>query len=268
MKTVIGSAVILGLASLPGLASLQAQEAPQPPAPVMLPAGGSYLGVFVAEVDAERAKALKLPDENGVEITRVEHDSPADKAGLRAGDVVLSYNGEKIEGMEQFRRMIRETPPGRHAVLTVFRNGTTQTIKAVIGAMKAQTFIFHGNAPSIQINGPEMAGPPIVAPDLPKILSGSKSVVLGVETEPISEQLAKFFGVNGGVLIRTVLSGTAAEKAGLRAGDVIIKADDREIDSPWKLSVVVREALANHRALGLQVVRDKQPLSITAILDR
>jgi serine protease Do len=261
MKYVFTFAVVLGL-SLPALAPAQTAEGPS--RAMILPVGGSYLGVFVAEVDADRAKALRLPDERGVEITHVERDSPADKAGIRNGDVVLSYEGQRIEGMEQFRRLIRETPAGRHATLTVFRNGAPQTLTVVIGAAKAQTFTFRA-MPAIPANG-EFPGP-VMVPDLPKIFAGSKSVMLGVETEPLSPQLAKFFGVSRGVLIRTVLPGTAAEKAGLRAGDVITKADDSEIDSPWNLSVAVRTAVANKHPLALQLVRNKEPLSFTVPLD-
>ncbi len=80
--------------------------------------GGTYLGVNLAEIDANRAKELKLKEDYGVEITRVEENSPAEKAGLKAGDVVLEYNGQRVEGMEQFGRMVRETPPGREVKLT------------------------------------------------------------------------------------------------------------------------------------------------------
>ena len=152
--------------------------------------GGSYIGVFVAEIDADRAKALKLPEERGVEITRVEPDSPADKAGLKVGDVVLSYDGQRIEGMEQFRRMIRETPAGRHAAVSVFRNASTQNLTVVIGSMKAHVFTMP-NGGSVEVNPPEIAGPEVgIMPDLPQTFPGSKSVVLGVETEPLNRQLA------------------------------------------------------------------------------
>ena len=79
--------------------------------------GGTYLGVNLAEIDANRAKELKLKEDYGVEITRVEENSPAEKAGVKAGDVVLEYNGQRVEGMEQFGRMVRETPPGREVKL-------------------------------------------------------------------------------------------------------------------------------------------------------
>src|SRR4051794_740069 len=85
---------------------------PQPdPAPVVIArTSGSFLGVGVAELTPERTKTLNLRDEYGVEITRVEDDSPASKAGLKTGDVVLEYNGQRVEGLEQFMRLVRETP--------------------------------------------------------------------------------------------------------------------------------------------------------------
>ena len=95
--------------------------------------GGSYLGIGIQEITADRAKALRLREEAGVEITRVGPDSPADKAGLKAGDVVLRYNGTKVEGLEQLSRLVRETPVGREAKLDIFRNGAPQAVTVKIG---------------------------------------------------------------------------------------------------------------------------------------
>lgn len=226
--------------------------------------GGSYLGVFVAEIDAQRAKALKLPEERGVEITRVEPGSPAEKAGLKSGDVVLGYGGEQIEGMKQFQRIIRETPAGRHVNLSIFRNGAPQTIPVVIGAMKSAMFHFpEGGA----LLTPQITTPDVLVPDLPQILSGARSPVLGVETEPLSPQLASFFGVSQGVLVRSVLHGSAAEKAGIKAGDIITKADDMEIGDPGRLSMAVRSAFMNQKPIALKLVRNKQQMSMTVTLE-
>src|SRR4051812_40045774 len=99
---------------------------PAPPAPPVAPrapraasrftiqnAGSSFLGVGVSEIDSERAKALNLKDEHGVKEKKVDDDSPAGKAGVKVGDVILEYNGQRVEGNEQFVRFVRETPVGR-----------------------------------------------------------------------------------------------------------------------------------------------------------
>jgi len=102
----------------------------------------SYLGVGFSEIDADRAKALQLKDARGVEIRCVDENSPAAKAGLQIGDVVLEYNGEHIEGAEQFTRLIKETPPGRSASLVVWRNGATKTVSAAIGTRQSGPSVF------------------------------------------------------------------------------------------------------------------------------
>src|ERR1700681_1755764 len=83
--------------------------------------GATYLGVNLAEIASDRARELKLKEAYGVEITRVEDGSPAEKAGLKSGDVVLEYNGQRVEGMEQFGRLVRETPPAREVKLLISR---------------------------------------------------------------------------------------------------------------------------------------------------
>ncbi len=95
----------------------------------------------LAEIDANRAKELKLKEDYGVEITRVEDGSPAEKAGVKPGDVVLEYNGQRVEGMEQFGRMVRETPPGREVKLTISRDGATQTLTAMLAARKGRAVL-------------------------------------------------------------------------------------------------------------------------------
>jgi len=104
-----------------------------PPPPIRPLPGGSYLGIGIQEINADRAKTLKLPQDAAVEITRVGAGSPADKAGLKTGDVVLQYNGVRVEGIEHFSRMVRETPLGRDVKLESLRNGAPQTVTAKIG---------------------------------------------------------------------------------------------------------------------------------------
>jgi len=252
------------LAGLP-LAAFQPQARPAAPAaaPMYLAfAGGpgmSFLGVNIAEVDAERAKTLKLPAEQGVEITRVEADSPADKAGLKVGDVVLVYNNERVEGMEQFGRMVRETPPGRKITLQISRGGALQTLTAVIAS--------RGKYPSEGfLVMPRLEMPEFHMPDIPESFPAWRSGMLGIETESLNPQLADFFGVKQGVLIRAVASASPAEKAGLKAGDVITKVDEQEVTTPGQVSGAIQAARKRHSA-SLKLVRNRHEMTVTATLD-
>jgi hypothetical protein len=102
--------------------------------------GSTFLGVGVAEVDTDRAKELHLRDERGVEIKNVEEGSPADKAGVHEGDVVLEYNGDRVEGTAEFIRMVRETPSGREVKLLVWRDGATRTLNPTLATRKPKVF--------------------------------------------------------------------------------------------------------------------------------
>jgi len=215
--------------------------------------GGTYLGVNLAEIDANRAKELKLKEDYGVEITRVEENSPAEKAGVKPGDVVLEYNGQRVEGMEQFGRMVRETPPGREAKLTISRNGATQTLMAVLGSRKVR---FPGNFP------PGFEVPEFHMPDIPQIYTATRSAMLGVEAESLGSQLAVYFGVKEGVLVRSVLENTPAQKAGIKAGDVITKVDGMAVTTPSELSSAVRAANAK-KTYTVELVRDRKPVTVS-----
>src|SRR6266481_8996103 len=91
---------------------------------------GAYLGVDITDVTTERLSALKLKDERGVEVTMVDQDAPAGKAGLKEHDVILSINNQSVESVEQLRRMIREIPAGRTIEIGISRDGQTTTLKA------------------------------------------------------------------------------------------------------------------------------------------
>src|SRR3984957_530959 len=89
----------------------------------------SYLGVDIVDITADRLGALKLKEEQGVEVTMVDQDAPAGKAGIKEHDVILTMNGAAIESKTQLQRMIHETPPGRVVTLGLSRDGQPVTIK-------------------------------------------------------------------------------------------------------------------------------------------
>ena len=222
------------------------------------PFGGTYLGVSLAEIDDNHAKELKLKEDYGVEITRVEEGSPAEKAGVKSGDVVLEYNGQRVEGMEQFGRMVRETPAGREVKLTISRDGATQVLTAMLGSRKTRAFA--GNFPQ----GFEM--PEIRIPDIPQIFTTLRTARLGIEAESLGPQLAEFFGVKEGVLVRSVIENTPAQKAGLKAGDVITKVDGMAVTSPSELSGAVRTA-SSKKTYAVELTRDRKIQTVTVTVE-
>ncbi len=230
--------------------------------PRVAAAGGSYIGVMMQEVDSERAKALKLHDEGGVELTLVEKDGPAEKAGLKVGDVVLRYNGQRVEGNEQFVRLVRETPAGHEAKIEISRGGAMQIVMVRVAQRKAPRIEWgggDGNATPMPMERWD-----IHLPDLPRTFMTLRSSALGVEAESIDGQLAQYFGVKDGVLIRSVTKGSAAERAGIRAGDVIMRIDDARVASPADISGKLRTL----RGKSAQVVlmRDHKELTVTVTI--
>ena len=232
--------------------------------------GSGWLGVETHEVTADKAKELKLSAERGVVLGRIVPDSPAAKAGLKENDVVTEINGQRVEGAAQFRRMIHEIPAGRSIQLTVWRDGRTQAISATLGkseerhhAMKMVTptpgtFAFRmpeiPEIPPMEWNGAMLAG------GQPR---------LGIDAEDLSGQLGAFFGApdGEGILVRDVYSGSPAEKAGVKAGDVITSLNGDRIRTVGDL----REKLSakrddKDRTVKLGVLRNKSEISLAVEL--
>jgi len=219
--------------------------------------GGSYIGVGMQEVDRERAKALKLAEPSGVEITSVMQDSPAEKAGLKVGDVVLKYNGQKVEGNEQFARMVRETPAGREVKIEISRGGAWQQVMVKVAVRKPQAW---GEGQSTMM--PPMQ---LQLPDLAHAVSALRSVALGVEAEAIDGQLAQYFGVKEGVLVRSVVKGSPADKAGIKAGDIVLRVDDAKVMTPAEISMKARTL--HGKPVPVVLMRDHKELTVTVTFE-
>lgn len=245
-------------------ASLGMSQTPSP-AP-RTGAAVSFLGVAIQEIDSDRAKSLKLPEEAGVEVTRIAPDSPAEKAGIKTGDVITQYNGQRVEGMDQFSRMVRETPAGRDVRIGINRGGSTQTITAKIAARPAITGQLIPGTPTI----PALRPFDFHFPDMPQSRLTWRSTILGIDAEALEGQLAEFFGVKEGVLVRSVNRDSVADKAGIRAGDVIVRLDDAKVASPSDISARLRAAAG--RSVSAVVMRDRKEitlmLTVTARLER
>ena len=220
---------------------------------------GSFLGVDATEIDSNRARTLNLKEEYGVEITRVDDGSPAEKAGLKGGDVVLEYNGQRVEGIEQFQRLVRETPAGRNVKLLISRNGSAQTLTATVGTRKSK--VYQGGVKELMGDSFD-----IPFPEMPNVFSMSRTSILGVEAESLGSQLAEYFGVKEGVLVRAVLKGSAAEKAGIKAGDVITKVDQTKVTGPGEVSSAIRSARSK-RTFPVELTREHREMTVTVTIE-
>lgn len=224
----------------------------------------SYLGVDIADVTTDRLSALKLKEEKGVEVTMVDQDAPAGKAGIKEHDVILSMNGSAVESKAQLQRMIHETPPGRVVTLGLSRDGQPMSIKVQL-ADKHKEFAFSGPKPDIHVNIPEIHVPDIDIPAINMVMVTS-SARSGLMVENITPQLGEFFGVkNGnGVLVRSVEKGSRAEKAGFRAGDVVVKVNGQAVRDTSDFSHGVRSR--NGDSVSVVIMRDKKEQTLTLSL--
>ena len=233
--------------------------------------GPSWLGVETQEVTAENAKELKLPAERGVVVAEVTKDSPAAKAGLKEKDAITEVNGQRVEGAAQFRRMIREIPPGRAAQLTLWRDGRAQTLSATLGRaeerhdkwMGATPGAFAFRMPEVQI--PEMPSMDLGEGGMGMVIAGRPR--LGIDAEDIGGQLGSFFGApdGEGILVRSVNGGSAAEKAGMKAGDVITTFNGERVRSLGDL----RQRLASQndaKTAKIGVLRNRSEVTLSVEL--
>jgi len=230
--------------------------------------GSGWLGVEIGEVTAEKARDLKLTAQRGVVVMDVEPDGPAAKAGLKENDVMTEYDGRVVEGTVQFRRLVRETPTGRTVALVISRNGATQNVSVELGErsaffekrMKGKMRDFD-NAFAFSMPNQDftLAMPPVDA----------RMPSLGINAEDLSGQLGTYFGApdGAGILIREVRSGTAADKAGLKAGDVIVKVDGKPIRTLADLRAELREK-SGQKSVALGIIRKTSEISVTVGVER
>jgi serine protease Do len=243
--------------ALPGLAQI---SAPQHARSLSLhrPSPRGYLGVGVVELTDDRVKALKLKDDQGVEIKRVDPDSPASKAGLKESDVILEVNGKAIEDIGQFQNSIGETQPGTKVNLAIWHSGVKQTVPVTLDSRPENLLSFIGpDLPDAPM--PPMPPVPLYGDNGFGYLPGNSAVV-GFEGEALNSQLAEFFGVKDGVLVRSVNPMTPAAKAGLKAGDVVVKVNGTPVTSPREITGLVRAT--RKKALSFTVMRNKKEMTL------
>ena len=247
------------------------------------PADG-YLGVTYSgnQIVVSTGDGLVAHHADYPVIESVEPGSPAYRAGLEAGDTVIAYNSEDL--LRQDIVLSKLLKPGSRLKVTVRRNGSMRDVNVLVGRRpetlgadalqitvpsRSVTVVAQGTpvAPRPPKSRDEPAPPqPTVAPTPPApagpVIWGpsATSAIAGAEIVRLNEALGETFGVKAGVLILNVGSGTPAERAGLRGGDVIVSANGNAVAGPQALSLAVRRA--RDRQVSLEIVRKSRKQTI------
>lgn len=179
-----------------------------------------WLGVTIQPVTSAVAKAMNLKEPRGALVADVERDSPADKAGLRTGDVIIAVNGKKIEDSRDLQLTIAGMSPGTTVTLSVIREGKELTLKATLGEFPEER---------------QRAG---LRPQ-----EGRES--LGLEVQDLTPSIARQLGLppnTFGVVVTAVVPGSPADEAGLRRGDVIQEVNRQPVQNEAAFWRAVRAA--------------------------
>jgi len=184
------------------------------------------LGVALDEIAAEEAKMMDLPGEYGAWIVGVKSKSPASDAGLVENDVIITYNGQRVESARAMQRLVSETPAGRSIELRVIRDGKSVLLQATLGI---------GQMPSTQPSAPRAAQS------------------LGVGVEPIASAVGQYLGLGEGVgvIVRAVKEDSPASQAGLQEKDILVKLNDQEILSAQQLGENIKNLVSYSATITL-----------------
>ena len=258
-----------------GIALAQQPSAPAPPAEPAEPGepfgafsvlidGNGYLGVYTEEITKDNLSQYGLKETRGVGITEVAKDSPAEKAGLRKGDVIIRFDGEAVSSTRKLSRLVSEVAPDHRVTLGISRGGSDQEIAVTIGKRKNEfsgirrMTIPDGGFPRFE-NMPNWE----TLPEGTQMFSlfGSTRRI-GVTTTSLTKQLADFFGVvdGKGVLVTSVSENSPAAKAGIKAGDVITAVDGEKVEGSGDLARAISKQKDGD--VTLTIVRDRNQRTI------
>jgi|SRR5688572_4573321 len=227
--------------------------------------GGGRLGVSLEDVGADDVGRLKLAGERGAVVSDVQEGSAAEKAGVKDGDVIVRFAGQDVWSAAQLARLVRETPPGRTVDLEVSRGGSIQKLSVALAKPERGRLIgvgpgalgedFHFEMPDL----PELADlhvPPV--PPLPPMppafhFGPGQGRKLGLSYQELGDQLARHFKVESGLLVTDVEENGPAGKAGIKAGDVIVRVGAKAVKDGRDLREALRDAEAGSDAtIGVQ----------------
>jgi serine protease Do len=229
-----------------------------------------YLGVLVSDIDNDTATKLRLKDARGAVITLIDHDAPAGQKGLRVNDVVLSVNGQAVEGAVHFTRMMREITAGHKVTLVIIRDGAQQTFTLQLVDRKAMEQDVWNKMNDAEAFQPTPAGMGILTGggegwSLGHMSPFGSSLNVGALVEPLTSQMADYLGVQSGVIVKQIARKSEAASAGLKPNDVVLKVGSDAIvtTADWDRALHVN---AGHQVQVI-VLRDRKQQTINLQVD-
>lgn len=253
---------------LPGADALAQRDQGRSRELTVLAGRGAEIGVSVRDV--EQAEADRQHVTGGAVVEEVRPDTPAEKAGLKRSDIIVEFDGERVRSARQFARLVQETVAGHQIKTTIVRDGRRQDVQltpsegrgamslSIDGGVLWNRFGDLGDLPNL---AGRMRGFNFNF-DIPGVLSGRR---LGVTVDELTNQLADYFGAKDGVLVTAVTDGTAASRAGLKAGDVITSINGTKVRSRDDLIRALRDTTADEVTIG--IVRDKKESTLKATIE-
>jgi serine protease Do len=229
--------------------------------------GGSRIGVSIRDVEESDSKTAQA----GVIVEEVATESPGEKAGIRRGDAIVEFDGERVRSVRQLTRLVQETPSGRTVSAVVLREGKKTPVS--ITPRDDGRFSFRGFddlgdlSPEFKFRvAPRVTPPTPPTPPSPPMVWDFDGLIgrsgrLGISIDSLSPQLAEYFGTKEGVLVSSVSDDSAAAKAGLKAGDVITNFNGSTINDPQNLRRRI-QSLNDGDEFTVTVMRDRKPVTL------
>lgn len=282
MKSLLRPCTFVGAASLVALAAVLVAAPLGAPAqseitraidhlnPFISHSAPGYLGVLVTDVDNDSVQKLRLSNGRGALITLIDHDAPAGPV-LHVNDVVLSVNGQAIEGAEAFGRMLHAIPAGRKVILLVFRDGASQTITVQLCDRKIMEHDVWNKMNSADAFPPPPSGMGILTGGGDGLGGGfhmpffAGSLNVGVIIEPLAPQMADYLSVSSGVMVKQVIRKSEAAAAGLKPFDVILKVGSDPINTTADWDRALRSNQG--KSVVITVLRERKQQTITMMVD-
>jgi S1-C subfamily serine protease len=272
-----GVGLIVAAATAPSLHGQRDDRFDRPRTLSLLAGRGAAIGVSIRDVMP--AEAGGQPPA-GVLIDEVRPDSPADKAGIKRGDVIVEFDGERVRSARQFSRLVQESTPGRTVTAAILRGDQRSSVQITPNDERRGDVMVSGDFGGYMRDlGRDLGRLGDRLPafdfnfdfDLPAFATGRR---LGVSVAELTSQLADHFGARGGVLVTSVTEGSAASRAGLKAGDVITSINGARVESREDLLRELRDADRDARdgdpgnvELNIGIVRDRKESTVKATLE-